>query len=95
MDRHTKVLPTPLYCHSISAALFWSAAWEILPVEHCACLKRIGNVHGTILGCIINKVSKAKGYGYHSYYKYYSYYNYKYAENKKMRLKRHLPIGRG
>jgi polysaccharide biosynthesis transport protein len=54
--------------------------------------KNMGNVHGTILGCIINKVSKAKGYGYHSYYKYYSYYNYKYAENKKMRPKRHLSI---
>jgi len=52
--------------------------------------KNIHNVHGTILGCIINKVNIAKRYGYHSYYKYYSYYNYDYAGGKKKRLKNHL-----
>ena len=33
------------------------------------------NVHGKILGCIINKVYLTKLYGYHPYYKYYSYYS--------------------
>jgi len=46
--------------------------------------KSILNVHGTILGCIINKVNFSRRYGYHSYY---SYYNYDYAQDGKKRRK--------
>jgi hypothetical protein len=45
--------------------------------------KSVLNVHGTILGCIINKVDISRRYGYHSYYKYYHYYNYDYTKDKK------------
>ncbi|MEA3279287.1 MAG: polysaccharide biosynthesis tyrosine autokinase [Thermodesulfobacteriota bacterium] len=45
--------------------------------------KDLLNVHGTILGCIVNKVKLSKRYGYHSYYKYYRAYYSDYGADKK------------
>ena len=41
--------------------------------------KSVVNVGGRILGTIINKTGKKKGYGSYGNYKYYTY-NYKYGE---------------
>lgn len=47
------------------------------------------NSQGKVLGCIINKVSLHKRFGYQSYYKYYSYYHYyQYGERRESRKER-------
>lgn len=50
--------------------------------------KGVLNVHGTILGCVINKVNLQKRYGYRSYYKYYQAYNYDYGKEQPKAISR-------
>jgi len=38
--------------------------------------RTMSNAHGTLLGCIVNKVNMNKRYGYSSYYQYYGGYEY-------------------
>jgi len=45
-------------------------------------IKTITNIHGTIFGCVVNKVDLNKKYGYGSYYKYYQVYNHYYGRDK-------------
>jgi capsular exopolysaccharide synthesis family protein len=56
--------------------------------------KTISNIHGTILGCIVNKVDLDKKYGYGSYYKYYQAYRHYYGEDHKA-TERLLPSAAG
>jgi capsular exopolysaccharide synthesis family protein len=49
--------------------------------------KTISNIHGTILGCVVNKVDLSKRYGYGSYYKYYHAYYHYYDHDKKRGMK--------
>ncbi|MCF8111931.1 MAG: CpsD/CapB family tyrosine-protein kinase, partial [Desulfobacteraceae bacterium] len=44
--------------------------------------RSMGNVQGTVLGCIVNKINLHQRYGYRSYYKYYRAYNYEYGKEK-------------
>jgi capsular exopolysaccharide synthesis family protein len=56
--------------------------------------KTISNIHGTILGCIVNKVDLDKKYGYGSYHKYYQAYRHYYGEGYKTTEKQ-LPLAAG
>ena len=56
--------------------------------------KTISNIHGTILGCIVNKVDLDKKYGYGSYYKYYQAYRHYHGQDHQADLKQ-LPAGLG
>jgi Mrp family chromosome partitioning ATPase len=55
--------------------------------------KTIMNIHGTILGCIVNKVDLDRKYGYGSYYKYYRAYRHYYGEDYKATEKQLPPAG--
>jgi succinoglycan biosynthesis transport protein ExoP len=56
--------------------------------------KTISNIHGTILGCIVNKVDLDKKYGYGSYHKYYQAYRHYYGHDYKKNPKQ-LPVDAG
>jgi capsular exopolysaccharide synthesis family protein len=53
--------------------------------------KTISNIHGTILGCIVNKVDLDKKYGYGAYHKYYQVYRHYYGQDHKATEKQLSP----
>jgi hypothetical protein len=53
--------------------------------------KTISNIHGTILGCIVNKVDLDRKYGYGAYHKYYQAYRHYYGQDPKATEKQ-LPL---
>jgi capsular exopolysaccharide synthesis family protein len=57
--------------------------------------KTISNIHGTILGCIVNKVDLDKKYGYGSYHKYYQAYRHYYGRDYKAAEKQLPPADAG
>jgi capsular exopolysaccharide synthesis family protein len=76
-------------CRNVGGLILVSAVGESTRSNIRQFKKAVLNIHGTILGCIINKVNLTKRYGYRSYYRYYqAYSSYSYDDGEQKKTKR-------